>query len=158
MKHLIFRFTVSLLTFIIGLASASVLNPFRTHQSAGSGNAEQEVLRVEHEYLAAHLHSDTAALEDILADDFVIRCPHGMITNKAMRLALLERPSFAFDTLNTSDVQVQVNGDSATVTGRAYVRAGYSWEARLYDASYSFTRHYEKRDGRWQVVSVMVDD
>ncbi|HEY0547909.1 MAG TPA: nuclear transport factor 2 family protein [Pyrinomonadaceae bacterium] len=156
MRHLIFRFTVSLLTFIIGLASASVLNPFRTHQSSNS-DAEQQVLSVEHQYIAAHLRGDAAALNDILADDFVIKCPRGTITNKALRLALLERPSFTFEMFDTSDVQVNVNGNSATVTGIAHIRAGYSWESRLYEPTYSFTRLYEKRDGRWQIVSVVVD-
>ncbi|MBV9209192.1 MAG: nuclear transport factor 2 family protein [Acidobacteria bacterium] len=152
MKYLIFRFTVSLLTFIIGLASASMLNPFRNHQ------AEQEILRVEREYVAAHLNGDAAALEEILADDFVIRSQDRTISTKAMRLALLERRSFTFDALDTSDVDVRVNGNSATVTGRAYIRVGYSSSARLYEASYGFTRLYEKRDGRWQIVSVTVDD
>ena len=151
MKHLAIRLFVSLLTFAIGLTSFNLLN---FSSPASKSNDEQAILRIERQYIQANLDGDTATLDRILADEFTIKGRRSF-TTKAERLALLENPSFAFKAINTRDVKVEVNGDSAIVTGEASV------ESRHYDEvfsslTYRFTRSYEKRDGSWKIVSVML--
>jgi ketosteroid isomerase-like protein len=151
MKHLAVRLIVSLFTFAIGLVSFTLLN---FSNPAPSSSDEQAILRIEHQYIQANVDGDTAALDRILADEFTIK-GRRRFTTKAERLALLENPNFAFKAISTDDVKVEVNGDSATVTGEAIV------ESRRYDEVYSsptyrFTRSYEKRDGTWKIVSVRV--
>ena len=50
---------------------------------------------------------------------------------------------------------VEVNGDTATVKGTAYIQTRYNDEEYI-SPTYRFTRNYEKRDGRWQIVSVRI--
>ncbi|HKR00277.1 MAG TPA: nuclear transport factor 2 family protein [Pyrinomonadaceae bacterium] len=151
MKHYAFRLVVALLTFAIGLTAATLLGTSRVAYSSDS-SAAQEVLRVENQYIQAHLNRDVATLDNVLADDFTIRSRRGLET-KFDRLELLQNPDFAFAVIDTSNVQVEVDGDTAIVSGTAYVVNRYGDE-ELTSPTYTFTRRYEKRQGRWQIVSV----
>lgn len=154
MKYLAIRIVVALSTFVIGLAATTLLAPLN-FIAASNGEAKQEILRVEREYIRAHLERDTATLDSILTDEFSIRDSWGGGSTKARRLALLDNPAFAFEAIDTDNVRVEVNGESATVTGEAFIRSRYDDE-QMIGPSYRFTRRYEKREGRWQIVSVRV--
>jgi hypothetical protein len=147
MKYTAIRLAVAVVTFVIGLAVAAVVHPFR-----GSAADEQEVLRVEREYIRANLDADTDTLREILADEFTIRTRSGGGTYKAERLELLENPQFAFDTIRTDNVRAEVSGDTAVVTGDVYIKSHKGSRASC--GNYTYEREYEKRDGRWQIVSV----
>lgn len=153
MKHHAIRLIVGLLTFAIGLISATLL-PGSRFNAVSNSKAEQEILQVEREYIQAHLDGDTAALDNILADEFIFE-GHGEIETKAQRLTLLETPDFGFESINTSNVRVEVNGDTATVRGDAYIRS-FRHDIEFTSPKYRFIREYEKRDGRWQIVGVQV--
>ena len=142
-RHAI-RLTVALATFLVGLTSTSVLNALRTDTAA----AEREVLGVEREYVRAHLERDVAALERLLADDF--SSFRGRV-RKEHRLAMLANPYFEVVSLSTRDVEVEVGGDEARVSGEATLKgvlAGREFET----PNYKYTRRLAKRDGRWQIT------
>jgi ketosteroid isomerase-like protein len=154
MKYLAIRFVVALSTFLIGISASALLSPL-SFDAASNGEAKQEILQLERRYIQAHLERDVDALDDMLADEFTIKGRWGRGTTKARRLALLEDPDFAFEAINTDNVRVEVNGESATVTGNAFIRSRYEDEESI-SPTYRFRRSYEKRNGRWQIVSVRV--
>jgi ketosteroid isomerase-like protein len=154
MKYLAIRLIVALSTFVIGLSAVSMFAPFRFFDTFSKGEAEQEVMQVERAYIQAHLHRDTATLDNILADEFTIS-GRGRFTTKAQRLALLENPDFVFEAIATDNVRVYVNGESALVTGVASIKSRYGDEESV-SPVYGYVRRYEKRDGRWQIISVEV--
>lgn len=151
MKHLAIRLVVSLFTFVIGIASFALFHTGRHHPVA-NGKEEQAVLAVEREYIEANLQSDVETLDNILADDFAIRTRREVIT-KVERLEQLADPDFAFEAINTEDIEVKVEGDSALVTGEASTQT-IQFGLEKTSPVYSFVREFEKRDGRWQIVSV----
>jgi hypothetical protein len=151
MRYLVVRLAVSVLTFALGIASFSLLHASR---HIANSKDEQAILQMERLYIDAHVNRDTATMNYILADDFTIRTRCRTAT-KADRLALLENPDFAFEAINTDNVEVEVNGDSATVTGDAYI-IGRRYDMEFTTPTYSFIRSYEKRDGRWLITSVEV--
>jgi ketosteroid isomerase-like protein len=153
MKQVAIRLVVSLLTFALGIVSAALLHPTRSHAVSNSQD-EQAILRVERQYIQANLNSDTATLDKILADDFTIRCRR-RVESKAERLARLESPYFAFQTINTDNVELEVDGDRAVLKGEASIESRYG-DLEVREATYNFTRVYEKRQGRWQIVSVRI--
>ena len=154
MPHLIVRLAVAILTFTIGLATATIPTGFRFNTTLYSA-AEREVLEVEQAYINAHIQRDTTALDRILADDFTIRLARDRVTTKAARLSLLENPDFTFMSIDTYNVKVQVSGDEAVVTGRAILR-GRHRDREFSSPTYGFTRTYEKRQGHWQIVNVQI--
>jgi ketosteroid isomerase-like protein len=151
MKHLAIRLVVSLLTFAIGIACAALLSPFRSNTVSNSQD-EQAILQVERQYIQANLNADTDTLEKILADDFIITT-RWSVENKEERLALLESPDFAFEAISTDHVRVKVNGERAVLTGKASIESRRG-DLAVRCSAYAFTRIYEKRQGRWQIVSV----
>jgi ketosteroid isomerase-like protein len=145
MRYYATRIPAALITFVLGVASANLLG----YVWAGSSD-ERAVLAVEREYVRAHVERDVAALDRVLADDFSM---FGGRIKKEHRLALISNPLFAITSLKTSDVQVVVNGREALVTGTA--RLSGSFRGREFSTPrYGYTRHLEKRGGRWQIVSV----
>ena len=151
MNHFAIRLVVSLLTFAIGIASATLLSPFRSG-TVSSGTEAQAILEVERQYIQAHLQADTATLGKILAADFTIR-NRWSSENKEERLARLESAELVFEAINTENVQVKVNGDKAVLTGEALVES-HQGDLAVRRSTYDFKRVYEKRQGRWQIVSV----
>ena len=145
---------VSLATFFIGV---TVAMPWAADHHAVSGysnsSEERELLSIERRYLDAHVNRDVAALDSVLADDFVVLHRFGRVGDKAERLALVVNADFTFLAVDTDDVNVTVNGDAGMVTGRAVVHGRYA-EQEFMSPPYRYARRYEKRDGRWQIVSV----
>jgi ketosteroid isomerase-like protein len=144
MRYYATRIPAALITFVLGVASANLLG----YVWAGSSE-ERAVLAVEREYVRAHVERDVAALDRVLADDFSM---FGGRIKKEHRLALISNPLFVITALKTDDVQVVVNGKEAFVTGTA--RFSGSFRRREFSTPrYGYTRHLEKRGGRWQIVS-----
>ena len=148
MKYFATRLPAALFTFFLGLAATNAA-AYLWPGSAPDGSAERAVLAVEREYIRAHLEGDVGALDRVLADDFSMF--GGRIT-KEHRLALISNPFFAVTSLKTEGVEVVVNGREAIVTGAA--RLTGSFRGREFNTPrYGYTRHLEKRGGRWQIVS-----
>jgi hypothetical protein len=144
MRKIATRLPAALITFFIGVASAGL--------GAGVWTGtpdERAVLAVEREYVRAHVERDVAALDRVLADDFSM---FGGKVTKEHRLALLSNPFFVITSLKTGDVNVVVTGREAWVTGTASI-SGRFRKREFSTPRYGFTRKYEKRGGRWQVVS-----
>jgi ketosteroid isomerase-like protein len=151
MQKIIIHLVVSLATFIIGVTAATPWTAFRT---TFDSQDKAEILRVEQQYLAAHINRDTATLESVLADDFTISGYRGNVENKAERLALVEDSDRVFQSIDTRNVEVTVeSADRAYVSGEAVVR-GSDHGRDFVSLPYHFIRTYEKRDGQWQIVSV----
>lgn len=153
-RNIIYLF-VSIATFLTGTI---ITAPWRAADRAVAPPAsytvaEQEMLSVERRYLDAHVERDVAALDSILADDFIIANSRGPVSDKASRLALVEDSDFTFVSIDTFDVDAHVNGDEGVVTGRATVTGRYQ-DREFQSPPYRFIRRYEKRQGRWQIVSV----
>ena len=143
MRYFATRVPAALIAFVFGVASAN-LAAYVT-----STPEERAVLEVEREYVRAHLERDAAALGRVLADDFSM---FGGRVKKEHRLALISNPLFAVTSLKTDDVQVVVSGREALLTGTA--RLSGSFRGREFNTPrYGYTRHLEKRGGRWQIVS-----
>ena len=150
MQRIVINLVISLATFIIGVTVATPWAAFRT---TSDGQSKQEILKIEQQYLDAHVRRDTAALDRILADDFTFSYFRGGIADKTTRLSLLENSDFTFQSIDTTNVEVTVTGDTAHVVGKAVVHGSYRGRD-FTTAPYTFMRTYERRGGRWQIVSV----
>lgn len=117
--------------------------------------AEQEVRKLEREWLDAYEKRDAEAMNRIVADDFKLTFSDGRVQTKADILAQLKsekdsgRPS---PKLSTEDVQSRAEGsDKVILTGRFIQRMERDGQARMMQMRYTDT--YARREGRWQVIS-----
>ena len=144
MKYDLTRYGAALLTFLLGVTLADSLA-----SKPSDARDERAVLAVEREYIRAHLERDVEALDRVLADDFT---SFGGRVKKGHRLALLANPLFTVAALKTDGVEVHVRGGEAWVEGRAKMTSRFRGR-EVTTPWYGFTRRYERREGRWQIVS-----
>ncbi len=114
-----------------------------------NSSVEQAVLKVTQEWLAADERQDRAALNRIIADDFLGTGPRGTTVSKR---DVIPREGAASEghglSIDGQDIKVRVFGDAAIVTGRGVpkTQAGERPELR-------FTVVFLRRAGSWQMVA-----
>jgi uncharacterized protein (TIGR02246 family) len=115
---------------------------------------DRSVLQAENRRLDALEKGDTAAVADMLADEFVMTRPNDTVLNKQQYLQALKSGALRFKAIHHDDVQVRVVGSAAVITGRA--------SAQVHDASGDwtafsrYTHTYVERDGHWVVLAIHV--
>ena len=118
-------------------------------------SAVQSVQKLERAWLDAYEQRDVKAMDEIVADDFVITFPDGSMQTKSQIINSLKmagksaRPSPKF---HTEEVQARAYGETVILRGRVvteYQRDGQTMSKE----QQRYTDTYVKREGRWQVVA-----
>jgi len=126
--------------------------------SPGNSRVQEEIVRQEREWSVAFLQHDIAALDRIIADDFVGTDGRGVMSSKAdeiqeARAVGSDAPVPPFVILDEvlSEMHVRLYGGVAVLTSRndERVRAG----DREMVLVYRRTTVWVKRQARWQCVS-----
>jgi len=112
-----------------------------------SGAAEKEVLQTLDAVDRATDKHDKAALERLMADEFVYHGSNGVAQTKAQSIAQAAAGGTAWSSRKYDTIKVRMYGDIAVVTGSTEL-VGMS--ADFKSGSRLFTRIFVRRDGRWQ--------
>ena len=110
-----------------------------------SNSAEQTVLKLTQEWLDAEDRVDRAALNRIIADDFLGTGPVGTTVSKTDVIPGEGSEGHGL-AISGQDIKVRVFGDTAIATGRGIPKAQGRPELR-------FTVVFVKRTDRWQMVA-----
>ncbi len=110
---------------------------------------EDQVRQLDGDWNRAYLHRDLAALERILAEDWVAFTPEHRLVGRA-QLIESQRSAPEGATISFEEGTVHVFGDTAVTTGSTEVTAA---DVHLHQR---FTRIYAKRRGRWKAVAVQI--
>jgi ketosteroid isomerase-like protein len=114
--------------------------------------SRHEIDQLEEEWRNAVLKANTAAMEALLADDYMAITASGTIQTKEQALANLRAGLTHFTEMDLSDRKVRFYGTTALVTSRAQV-SGATPEGNL-TGSYRYTRVYVRDPkGQWKIVS-----
>ena len=125
-------------------------------QGQSLSQSEQEVRKLEREWLDAYERRDAAAMDRIVADDFKLTRSNGSVQTKADILAELKtapessRPTMKF---STDDVQSRVEGQTVILTGRFILRSEHDGQTRAMQARYTDTYVNETDAGRLSLRS-----
>jgi ketosteroid isomerase-like protein len=114
-------------------------------------SSENEVAKMEREVGEAITRRDTAALDRLIADDFIATNPLGQVLTKNEAIAALNSPEYDLESLVNDEIQVRLFGDVALATALGTAKGRY----RGQDASgqFRYLRVWVKRQGRWQAVA-----
>jgi ketosteroid isomerase-like protein len=110
-----------------------------------------KIIAMENLWNRAELDNDAAAVQLLLADDFVMTVAEGTVYNKAQIVASVADKSYRPEVLQSSDLVVHSYGNTAIVTGSYYekgVDKGKAWERRG-----RFTDTWLNVGGRWQCIA-----
>jgi ketosteroid isomerase-like protein len=110
-----------------------------------------KVIAMENAWNQAEQNNDAAAVQLLLADDFVMTTGEGDLYNKAQIVASIRDKSYQPEALQSSNMVVHAHGNTAVVTGAYYEKGtdkGKPWERRG-----RFTDTWMFMDNRWQCVA-----
>ncbi len=137
---------------LIIAASSFGLGQTNSGSVARNTSPEKEILSLERELVEAEQRRDTAAMERILAEDWIWTNFEGEVINRAQRVARIRNGARTVESQETEDVRVRVYRDAAVVTARANVR-GMRRRDQPVNFSARYTRVYVRNNGRWQMVA-----
>ena len=111
----------------------------------------KEIEAAEDQWRDAMLSNNVADMEKLLADDYIGITANGTIETKAQALALRKAGTIRITKMDLSDTKIRLYADTAVVTSRAEIN-GSNGERDI-SGHYRYTRVYNYRMGRWQIVS-----
>ncbi len=139
------------------MAAALALSLFAAPQQHGMPRAQKheshhEIDQLENQWSQAALDANTAAMNSLLADDYLAITPNGTLLSKDQTLASLRSGATHLTALRISDRKVRLYGKTAVVTSKAEV-SGTSAGTDI-TGNYRYT-HVDVRDaqGEWKIVS-----
>ena len=139
MKNLL---TVLLLALLAVTASA---------QANKKGSAvEQEILKLEQQWVDALLKGNADALETIYAEGMIYTHTTAATDGKASYIKKIRDKASVYDKLDRDDIKVSVFGDTAVVT--THWRVTSHSGTTVHDTNARYVHVYSKIKGRWQMV------
>ena len=114
-------------------------------------DVESTVTQLEKDWVSAIEKKDTAALDRLLADDFVGTSPTSHTYTKTQAIQDIKDARYVVGTMELDDVSVNVYGTTAVSFTSQEEKSKY--EGRDTSGHYHFTDVWVKKDGRWQAVA-----
>jgi ketosteroid isomerase-like protein len=111
---------------------------------------QEELLRFEQEFTQAVAANDAAAIKRFVADDWVIVDADGRVVDRSRFISVIESGALTHESMETTDVEVRVHGDTAVVTGITtskgqFMGQGFTTRERATDV-------LARLNGRWLCV------
>jgi len=124
---------------------------WRVISDAGGGplNEGARLLYMEMEWADAAKRRDMAWMERHYADDYRWTGPDGTFNDR--RTDIDETKNVTFDSMELSDMQVTVNGDTGVVTGVNTLKGKY--KNQDISGKYRFTDTFVKQNGEWKILA-----
>jgi ketosteroid isomerase-like protein len=138
-----------LLAVTLMMASAT---PALSQMPGKDTSAAEAHIRTLHEASGeAQVRRDIAALDRLLADDFILTRANGVVANKAQNLADVQSGERSFTSYKNDDVRVRLYGDAAVVTGQ--VTSSGTYKGQDFSGQFRYTKVFVKSAGQWRIVA-----
>ena len=123
------------------------------HPTPKKHATRQTVENLEEQWRRAQLNGDAAAMDGLLADDFIGITASGRVNTKAQQLARIRDRTIVLTQLALSDIKVKLIGPIvAVVTSRAEIVG--SSDGEPLQGTFRFTRVYQRLpSGSWKITS-----
>ncbi len=114
-----------------------------------------EITKVTDRFHAALRKGDAAALDRLLADDFIGIHGNGTTDTKSSYLAKVRSGAFTYQKYDVRDTQVRAYGDAAVVTALVTF-SGNAGGKQFADVDIRVTRIWIRNQGEWRCVEYQV--
>jgi ketosteroid isomerase-like protein len=112
---------------------------------------ESTLTQIEHDLTAALLKRNVAAIDPVIASDFVFTAPDGKVQGKAQFINDVKSGDLALESSEISDMKVRAYGDAAVVTYATTDKGKY--KGQDISGLYRWTDVFVRRAGKWQIVA-----
>jgi ketosteroid isomerase-like protein len=113
---------------------------------------EQELRKLENDWLSVYISGDKATYDRVVADDFTGTDESAVKRSKEQDRALLPAAPVPGGVALNEDMQVRFYGETAVVTGRIVTKVKVG-DQEVPGFTTRFTDTWLKRQGRWQVIA-----
>ena len=144
--------------YLCAVPLALLLGPFFACQDPAGApprtqaeSDEQELIKLENDWLQAFFKNDGAFADRFLAEDYMGTDEHGDVKDKAQEIAEIKAGAHLSTSGVLDNIRVRVYGDAAVVTGRHIMKGLF--QGKEYRSPYLWTDIFIKRGGRWQCVA-----
>ena len=144
MKRLALAVTLAVMALAVAVQA-------QTAPQTQAGSDEQELIKMENDWLQAFFKNDGAFADRFLADDYMGTDEHGNVKNKAQEIAEIEAGAHLSTSGVLDNVRVRVYGDAAVVMGRRIMKGLF--QGKEFRSPYLWTDIFIKHGGRWQCVA-----
>lgn len=142
---------ILVITVLAIAVSSLALGQTKSTKAKQSTNVEQAIKQLDNERIQAIQKSDTAFIERVYADDYVVIGANGTVRSKAQVIADFKSGALKVESLKDDDLKVRVYGKTAVLTGRSTTKV--KDKGQDISGQSLFTRVYVKRAGQWQFVT-----
>ena len=146
---------ILIITILAMAISSLALSQTKDKKAAPSSKAEQEIVKVSGEIIEAFGHTDIAALDRLLAEDYIVTQSFGL-TSKAQLMDLWKSGRVKYTSASDKDLLVRVYGDTAVTTGILTLK-GQNPNGD-FTSNTRFTAVFVKQQGRWRLVAAQLTD
>ena len=119
--------------------------------STSGGNVEAAITQLEHEWVAAIVNRDQAALGRLMADDFSGTSPTAHAYTRETAIADLAKGRYVVDAMDIDEISVNVYGDTAVAFASQDEKSRYADSDT--SGHYHYTNVWVKKGDRWQAVA-----
>lgn len=124
----------------------------QTKMSNDKKGDEQAVRQIINDLAAALGKNDVAALDRIYAADYVLTTENGEMTDKATRLAAIKSGALKFESVNFTEIKVNVYGNAAVARFRGTSKV-QSAGAQPLGGNLRVTATLVRTKGGWHIVA-----
>jgi ketosteroid isomerase-like protein len=110
----------------------------------------EELLRLENDFEKAVVNNDADALDEFLADDWIIVGPDGDIIDKTRFLGVIKSGVLSHELMESTDMTVRLYGNTAVVT--ALTTSKGKFMRQDFASCERATDIFVKQADRWQCV------
>ena len=111
---------------------------------------QKELLTFEREFSQAVAGNDVAAIRRFVADDWVIVDADGRVIDRSRFLNVIESGALSHESMESTDVEVRLHGDTAVVTGITTSKGQFMGQS--FTTRERATDVLARLDGRWLCV------
>mgnify|MGYP003440366991 CR=1 FL=1 len=111
---------------------------------------QEELLTFEREFSQAVAGNDVAAIGRFVADDWVIVDADGRVIDRSRFLNVIESGALSHESMESTDVEVRLHGDTAVITGITTSTGQFMGQA--FSTRERATDVLARVDGRWLCV------
>jgi len=122
-------------------------------QTKNDRAAAEQLIQMERDWSQADVKKDAAALNRILAEDWIGIDFQGTVLNKAevLRQVALHSDATATESTELGEMKIRIFGNTALISGTETEKSEY--KGKDSSGKYIWTDVFVRRSGRWQAVS-----
>ena len=143
-------FVVAVPLFVYGQTEPGAQTKPVSAAGPQSGAVEQALIKLDRELMDAAVSKDMAVFERVATDHYVFVNPGGVVQEKG---GAADGP--ILESIQTENVMVRVDGDTAVLTGKAMVKGKFANGTDI-SGAYTYMRVFAKQKGQWRVAAASV--